>query len=57
MRTPEHVESVTWRASLLERARVACGALVKTMAGAMKKAGPAVESFKSEGGERTYRIK
>jgi hypothetical protein len=57
MRTPEHVESVTWRASLLERARVACGAFVKTMAGAMKKAGPAVESFKSEGGERTYRIK
>src|ERR1019366_3371353 len=27
------------------------------MAGAMKKAGHAVESFKPEGGERTYRIK
>ena len=27
------------------------------MAGAMKKAGYAVESFKPEGGERTYRIK
>jgi hypothetical protein len=26
------------------------------MAGAMKKAGHEVESFKSEGGERTYRI-
>jgi hypothetical protein len=26
------------------------------MAGAMKKAGYAVESFKPEGGERTYRI-
>lgn len=26
------------------------------MAGAMKKAGHAVESFKPEGGERTYRI-
>jgi hypothetical protein len=26
------------------------------MAGAMKKAGHAVESFKPEGGERTYRL-
>jgi hypothetical protein len=26
------------------------------MAGAMKKAGYAIESFKPEGGERTYRI-
>ncbi|MGO9965649.1 MAG: hypothetical protein ACLPY2_00095 [Bryobacteraceae bacterium] len=27
------------------------------MAGAMKKAGYTVESFKPDGGERTYRIK
>jgi len=27
------------------------------MAGAMKKAGYAVESFRPEGGERSYRIK
>ena len=30
---------------------------INVMAGAMKKAGHAVESFKPEGGERTYRIK